>query len=170
MRRTGRPREAPRGRRELPPSLRLPSQDAKERPVGAPKTILPARAVLPHPNPPEDAKEASENMLARANAMRGITIYCAETPTKISLGLPNTLMKSSIFSVVPIPKRITPKRIFIIFTPMNSSITQLKVLGLITAITTAIKIIIKKYFSTNLKILFINLIYVKSIYKSLDIH
>ena len=61
MRRTGRPREAPRGRRELPPSLRLPSQDAKERPVGAPKTILPARAVLPHPNPPEDAKELLHN-------------------------------------------------------------------------------------------------------------
>lgn len=64
MRRMGRPREAPQGPRELPPSLRLPSQDAKERPVGAPKTILPARAELPHPNPPEDAKETSENMLA----------------------------------------------------------------------------------------------------------
>ena len=29
-----------------------------------PETILPARAGLPHPNPPEDAKEASETMLA----------------------------------------------------------------------------------------------------------
>ena len=64
MRRMGRPREAPRGRRELPPSRRLPSHDAKERPAGAPKTILSARAELPHPNPPEDAKEASETMLA----------------------------------------------------------------------------------------------------------
>ena len=36
------------------------------------------------------------------------------------------------------------------------------------AINTAIRIIIKKYFSTNLKNLFIKLIFVKSIYKSLD--
>ena len=124
MRRTGRPREAPRGRRELPPSLRLPSQDAKERPVGAPKTILPARAVLPHPNPPEDAKEASENMLARAKAMRGMMTYCADTPTRISLGLLKTVTKSFIFKVVPIPKRIIPRRIFITLTPINSSKTQ----------------------------------------------
>lgn len=52
------------GPRELPPSLGLPSQDAKERPEGAPQTILPARAGLPRTTPPEDAKEASGNMLA----------------------------------------------------------------------------------------------------------
>ena len=44
---------------------------------------------------------SSENRLARANAISGIMIYCAETPTKISLGLRNTMMKSSIFKVVP---------------------------------------------------------------------
>ena len=36
------------------------------------------------------------------------------------------------------------------------------------AINTASRIIIKKYFSTNLKNIFIKLIFVKSIYKSLD--
>ena len=61
-----------------------------------------------------------------------------------------------------------PKRTFIIFTPINSSITQLNEFGIIMAINTAIRIIIKKYFSTNLKTLFIKLIFVKSIYKSLD--
>ncbi len=38
---------------------------------------------------------------------------------------------------------------------------------MIKAITTAIRMIIKKYFSTNLKILFITLIFVKSINKCL---
>ena len=87
---------------------------------------------------------SSENRVARANAIRGMMIYCADTPTKISLGLRNTVMKSFIFNVVPIPKRIIPKRIFMMFIPVNSSKTQLKDLGSIRAITTAIKIIIKK--------------------------
>ena len=111
---------------------------------------------------------SSENMLARAKAMRGMLTYCADTHTRISFGLLKTVTKSFIFKVVPMPKRIIPKRIFITLTPINSSKTQLKDFGSIMAITTAINMIIKKYFSTNLKNLFINLIFVKSVYKFLD--
>ena len=108
-----------------------------------------------------------DKMLAIANAINGINRYWALTPNKISLGLLNTFTKFSIFNVVPIPKRITPKRTLITFIPINSSITQLNEFGMITAITTAIRMIIKKYFSTNLKILFVTLIFVKSINKCL---
>ena len=84
-----------------------------------------------------------ENKLAIVKANRGIIKYCAETPNNISLGLLNTFTKCSAFNVVPIPNRITPKRTFIIFIPINFSNTQLKVLGFIKAMTTLIIISIK---------------------------
>ena len=61
----------------------------------------------------------NEKRLAIANAINGIKRYWALTPNKISLGLLNTLTKFSIFNVVPIPKRITPKRTLITFINKN---------------------------------------------------
>ena len=97
-----------------------------------------------------------ENKLAMVKANKGIIKYWAETPSNISLGLLNTFTKCSIFNVVPMPNRITPKRTLIIFIPINSSNTQLNVFGFTRAIATAIRMIIKKYFSINLNSLFIN--------------
>ena len=85
-----------------------------------------------------------ENKLAIVKANKGIIKYWAETPNNISLGLLNTFTKCSIFNVVPIPNRIRPKRTFIIFIPINFPNTQLKALGFTKAMTTAIKISIKK--------------------------
>ena len=60
MRRMGRPREAPRGRRELPPSPWLPSQDAKERPKGLRKRFYQqGRDVRINTGPKEAMPESS---------------------------------------------------------------------------------------------------------------
>ena len=75
-------------------------------------------------------------------------------PNIISFGFLNTFTKCSIFKVVPIPKRMIPKRMFMMFIPINPSKTQLKELGIIIEIATAIRMIIKKYFSISLNSLF----------------
>ncbi|AMK14743.1 hypothetical protein YLM1_0183 [Methanobrevibacter olleyae] len=73
--------------------------------------------------------KSNEKKVASAKDIRGIIKYCIETPIKISLGLLKTFRKLSNFNVVPIAKIIRPKSIFIRFTPINSSKTQLNELG-----------------------------------------
>ena len=70
-----------------------------------------------------------ENALARANAMIGIIMYCAEIPTAIALGFLTTLMKSSVFNVVPIVKRTMLKSKLRILMPLYSLKTHLKEFG-----------------------------------------
>ena len=70
-----------------------------------------------------------EKILANAKAIMGIIRYCAATPTAISLGFLNTLIKSSIFNVVPIVKRTILKSKFKIFIPSYVLKTHLKEFG-----------------------------------------
>ena len=70
-----------------------------------------------------------ENTAARQNAITGIRIYCAESPTEISFGFLNTLIKSSAFNVVPIVNKIMPNNKFNIFIPLYLPKTHLNEFG-----------------------------------------